>query len=774
MYIEFVDQVRDELEDILGCPVYLPEDYRQAISKLGLFLVGKVVASPQERRRKLIARLNLKFRVNKVSVGHVFEHAARHGVVFNFHQKAEIQFAFDSSSAQVFIEVLDAKAVKQELKVSLLQMFSPASEAKTIDVVKSEFVKPSKLRNDREAKDVSEDIILSALSAFVYSFADEKIMHSFFDEDFDDEHYQASFWAQLSDRYPALYKRNKTLEFVNVDEFKKLNLTLYVDFRDQVLQYVSRSYESLNNHGYLALWINPIDIEGRSVLWELTSDIILFGEKFDEVALKKGYFKPETIAHETSRYINKLDSNKASFHVANEGFTYKDTFVCSNSRNNSFGSESVLVLLQKNKRDETLIPCPSCRSHQVGGNSYPVLGVKSWECGNILCPDKSKYNRGKRYSFKSLLMQEAIDDELNEIPLSTVRSWSKDVQFDRNIVDAFEMAVRCYSLHGDGVTVLGFENGARDFGREISYEAVKKLHVSEHVSSFWSSPWFDRYIVKDESSFEMVDDVTYSNDAFNLIHGDARSAIHNFQSNSFDGAVTSPPYYNAREYSQWDNIYCYMYDMYNIALEVCRVIREGGVYLYNIFDYFDNEKTLAHSAMGNKRIPLSAYTVDAFRRAGLTLIGNITWDKGDIEGKRGFNAGNFSPYYQAPFNCWEHILVFVKVGSGEASYPTFNEKAPSVLKVSPVFKMVKGENIHGHTAPFPEELPKLLERLVRKESRILDPFGGSCTTARALVPNGFKVTCVERDENYCQLARALFGSHVEYIKSGDVQLSLSV
>ena len=49
-----------------------------------------------------------------------------------------------------------------------------------------------------------------------------------------------------------------------------------------------------------------------------------------------------------------------------------------------------------------------------------------------------------------------------------------------------------------------------------------------------------------------------------------------------------------------------------------------------------------------------------FRRVGFRLCGNVVWDKGDIEGKRAFNSGNYSPYYQSPFNCWEHILVFGK------------------------------------------------------------------------------------------------------------------
>ena len=108
---------------------------------------------------------------------------------------------------------------------------------------------------------------------------------------------------------------------------------------------------------------------------------------------------------------------------------------------------------------------------------------------------------------------------------------------------------------------------------------------------------------------------------------------------------------------------------------------------------------MVFSAMGKKRMILGAYIVRLFEELGFELRGNVVWDKGEIEGKRNFNQGNHSPYYQAPFNCWEHIYVFAKPG-GERP-PQF----PTILKARPVFKMVNGENVLGHSAPFPPEIP---------------------------------------------------------------------
>ena len=144
---------------------------------------------------------------------------------------------------------------------------------------------------------------------------------------------------------------------------------------------------------------------------------------------------------------------------------------------------------------------------------------------------------------------------------------------------------------------------------------------------------------------------------------DSSKLMQQLDTGSIDAAVTSPPYYNAKDYSQWPNVYLYYADMILNASHVSRVLKKGGVYFYNIFNYFDNERDIVLSAMGKKRLVLSSVLVDSFKEIGLDLVDNIVWDKGHIEGKRGFNNGNFGPFHQQPFNCWEHILIFSKRNS---------------------------------------------------------------------------------------------------------------
>jgi DNA modification methylase len=748
-----------EFENLLGLSIQLPKEYATALRSLCQHLEAHTLREPADRQARLIAHINTKFDVNRDGIAQVYAHAASRGVVFNFHEKNLVQAAFDSGDRVAYENVISKGKTKDGLIDSLKDLFTPASQEETISYFRVEVEAPSKLRAKQGDRQIGNEALLSAFSAFVFSTADQEVLHSYFDSTYDAETYERTFWLQLRRLYPQLYSRGRTLDIAMVDQALANSCGSFQALRSAAFAHVAASYLELENHGHVAYWIEPIVIGGRNITWEICSDIMLFAEKHDEVMLKKTYFRSKQIENETVSHIHDLDLAKANFELANEGFSYKDTFVCAPSPVSCAGSESLLLLFQKNKRDETVIPCPACRSHDVQGNSYPNLGVRSWECRNALCPDRSKYNRGKRYSFKAILMQEAIDEVESYIPPESVRKWSRDVQTDRTVYDAVEMLIRNYSLHGDGVALFGIEVPIDSLSRRLlPYGPIKAAELNSSAK-FFESAWFQRYALF--TSIRQQNENTNSktirrSTSLTMICGNSATVLQDWPENYFDGAVTSPPYFNAREYSQWPNIYCYLRDMLVIAQGCYRALKPGAVYLYNIFDYFDNERSIVFSAMGNKRLILSAYTVDIFRRAGFQLSGSITWDKGEIEGKRGFNAGNFSPYYQAPFNCWEHVLVFVKPPANSAM--ELSRVLPAILRAQPVIKIIKGQNTYGHTAPFPMELPNLLRAVMPKGGRALDPFGGSGTTARALDGYAAETVCIEQNEEYAELALKLFES----------------
>ena len=747
------DKLLSEFAEATGHTPRPTSEFHRDLVALCAFLSGKKLRPKLARRRWLFARINSKFRINRIRIADLYTTAARYGVTFNYPQKLRIQASFDLRDRVQFLDILEEKNLPKNVCNDLHSLFLPASEKVTLQVLRQEVSNPSHLRIDKGSRPIDQQIILSCFSAFVYSAAEEKILHEFNDPNFDSGVYSTSFWLHLKRLRPELYSRDRTLDVIRVHQ--EIPAKTYSDVRHLLLHLVRDSYTNLTNFGHLAIWIDAITRGNRSITWELASDIMLFAEKHEIVHTDQGYFRPKIIEKDTIAAIPNIDVHGAKFSFANEGFTYRDTFVCPPSTASRCGEEALLLLFQKNRRDETLVPCPACRSHNVRGNSYSSLGVRSWECCNSLCPDRSKYNRGKRYSFKTLLAQVAIKDQRNDIPAESVRSWMRDVQAGRQFPDALEMLVAHYTLHDDIVHVFSMDDTPEQIlGRKIEKHSLDTM-AAPSDSFFSDNPWFCRYIqTRKLNSSRGPGNASGTAGNIEIVHGDSFEILESYDPETIDGAVTSPPYYNAREYAQWTNIYSYLHDMYNIACQLYRVLRAGSFYLYNIFDHFDNERSAVYSAMGDKRLILSAYTVDLFRRAGFVLLGNVTWDKGHIEGRRGFNAGNFSPYYQSPFNCWEHILIFWKPDDDIVSGASRITSLPSILREPPVLKMVRGENTHGHTAPFPEAVPRLLASLLPANPTVVDPFGGSATTGRALKMVASKVVCIELNGEYCRLALA--------------------
>ena len=123
---------------------------------------------------------------------------------------------------------------------------------------------------------------------------------------------------------------------------------------------------------------------------------------------------------------------------------------------------------------------------------------------------------------------------------------------------------------------------------------------------------------------------------------------------SIDLMVTSPPYYNARDYSQWANIDDYLQDMREIIRETFRVLDNHKVWVFNVGDIFDNPKTKTKSVWGKQRIPLGAYFIKIFEEEGFTFVDDYIWDKGEVQSQRQKNAGKPYPYYQ-----YHHLFQLV-------------------------------------------------------------------------------------------------------------------
>lgn len=277
-----------------------------------------------------------------------------------------------------------------------------------------------------------------------------------------------------------------------------------------------------------------------------------------------------------------------------------------------------------------------------------------------------------------------------------------------------------------------------------------------------------------------------------IIWGNCFDALKKMKSESIHLMVTSPPYYNAREYSVWDNLNSYLDDMQKILKEAYRVLDNHRVFVFNVGDVFDNDNLKTRSVWGKRRLPLGAYFIKIFEEIGFTFVDDFMWDKGEVQSERHKNGDKPYPFYQYPINCYEHILVFHKHRLDDTRYPcpvcgtlkvngntqsevglrsweckngkcfkrsksnrgkrfslktimtqsrqkkeheipleSIRKWRRDIIKFSPVIKInSKGKNTLGHTAPFPNDIPELAVKMFSYEGeKVLDPFAGSFTSA---------------------------------------------
>ena len=587
---------------------------------------------------------------------------------------------------------------------------------------------------------------------------------------------------------PKLYNQFKTKE----------------EFYNALFSFIKTAYDKIKNHRVLVVKVQNIIVNDINIKWEIYSYLSIFAEKFHKREEKQQYYFPEILCKEFLEYrykkeitsedvedlkqyykgkikfqqlkqkLNEISKSEIDeFKHIYTGFTFIDCSILlskkplENSKELSFmqNKTELLLLFSKHEIDPRKIPCPVCSSLIISGNSFPELGIRSWECKNPLCSERSKTNRGKRYSARTIFMQNSRFDfsKENTIEKSLIEKWRKDVVTKHSPKSLYTMITKYFSLVGDNITIIDaaspkqFEKIAKNEKR-----CVKSFNFKKFVGDIDHNLY--RKFFEKPSDFQFIEHFLYEESLPKsqkiqvtefpaIIQGDCKRVLESI--GEVHNMVTSPPYYNAREYSQWASLYTYLHEMYLAAQGSFQALQKGGVFFFNIGDIFDNEKIIVKSKMGGKRIPLGAYIVLLFQKAGFELLDNVIWDKGEPQTNRHKNDGNNVPYYQRPANCYEHIFIFKKPGAKLKLNQNKKQLIDSnYQKFIPVYKIGPGGiNRYGHTAPFPENVPLLSLQCFTNEGEIvLDPFLGSGTSVIAAAKNKRNGLGIELMDEYVQLS----------------------
>ena len=521
------------------------------------------------------------------------------------------------------------------------------------------------------------------------------------------------------------------------------------EYKSKIFSVINYIYETLMNYRQVAIVMKErIIVNDIDVTWDLLSDIAIYMENFVSFTDKfKAFDKEKKIKEvysflENNQHINSskdlLKTVEEFYNQISTGFSFNDLLI-------SDDEKIKVLIMRKIKLDETPIKCPSCLETTSRGNSYPLMFLKSWECQNPRCPERSKSGRGKRYDeygvFRYYKLVENNKD--NQISRDMYMDWHRDI-FDSNL-DIYKMLLMYYTWDKEKTYIINDEYKNEYKTRKIERIDIENIGKNNKISlddlniyKFLNK--ICKYY-KDHKKTQIIDgDICIFNE-------DSTIGIQKKKNIVLGAAVTSPPYYNAREYSNWPNLLTYLIDMMFNAKAIYNSDSDKDfTYLYNVGDIVDNDNVYVTSNMSRRRIMLGFYSALIFKIAGFRLSGNIIWDKGEVESKRNSTVNLVSGYIKY-VNCYEHVLIFKK--QFEKS-----ENESRVCKIKPVYKInSKGENTLGHTAPYPIELVELIRPYVDRTNYVLDPFLGSGTTGIWCKENDYKFIGFELNDNYFKLAK---------------------
>ena len=253
-----------------------------------------------------------------------------------------------------------------------------------------------------------------------------------------------------------------------------------------------------------------------------------------------------------------------------------------------------------------------------------------------------------------------------------------------------------------------------------------------------------------------------------IINGDSRR-MHELKDESLHLIITSPPYWQLKDYGTDDQIgFNESYENYinNLNLvwkESFRVLHSGCRLCVNIGDQFARSVYYGRY----KVIPIRTEVIKFCETIGFDYMGAIIWQKVTTTNTTGGATimGSF-PY---PRNGilkldYEFILIFKKIGVAPKVSKQYKELSKLTTEEWNTYFQghwnFGGVKQAGHIAMFPEELPK---RLIKMFSfvgdTVLDPFLGSGTTSLAARNLNRNSVGYEKNQEFFPLIKQKLGSN---------------
>ena len=249
-----------------------------------------------------------------------------------------------------------------------------------------------------------------------------------------------------------------------------------------------------------------------------------------------------------------------------------------------------------------------------------------------------------------------------------------------------------------------------------------------------------------------------------VVHGDVLETLRHVPDGSVHLTFTSPPYYNARDYSIYKNYQEYLDFLDGVFSEVHRVTKEGRFFILNTSPVIVPR---AGRKYASRRYPVPFDLHAIITRMGWEFIDDIIWAKPEKSAKNrvaGFEVNRKPLTYKANART-EYVMVYRKKSYKLIDW-NLRQYAPDTVAKSLVSDDFERSNVwniapvtdRAHSAVFPL---KLCDQVVRLYSfagdLVFDPFAGSGTLGKAAMRVDRRFFLTEIKEEYIARIRENLG-----------------
>lgn len=256
---------------------------------------------------------------------------------------------------------------------------------------------------------------------------------------------------------------------------------------------------------------------------------------------------------------------------------------------------------------------------------------------------------------------------------------------------------------------------------EMVKSAIKKAYFSKSKA--------DKQVLSHTEIYPFLKNV--------VVNGDVIDVLKYVPADSVHLTFTSPPYYNARDYSIYASYEAYLNFLEDVFRETMRITKEGRFLIVNTSPVIEPRISRAHSS---KRYPIPFDLHYRLTKIGWEFIDDIIWMKPEFSVKN--RIGGFQqhrkPLGYKPNNITEYLMVYRKPTDKllDWNMRQYDNEIVQISKVADGFEttnvwQISPKSDKVHSAIFP---PELCKRVVQYYSYvgdlIFDPFGGSGTLGR--------------------------------------------